>query len=253
MHTLARGAVATVVAVALVTVGIGIARWGMGAVEVTARDARSVAAASTAVPSGDGWAAWGARADGTPLRWDPCRPIDWVVRPDDPAWLVDVASTALRRVGRDAGVTFRHRGRAATEVGPRRSTMDGAAWAPVVVTLVDPDEVDWLDGDERALAVPVLVGDVFVTGQVLLDADTDLDDGFTDRRGSWGATLLHEAAHLVGLDHVEDPDQLLYPFPLPGPATLGDGDRRGLAALRADGGCLDAGPVRDLVVDDPRP
>lgn len=252
MRRFARGLLVLAVALALVAVGFGVARWGVGSVTATATDARGLAGAAGAVPSGDGWVAWGARADGTPLRWDPCRPIDWVVRQDDPDWLVDVATTAFDRVGALAGVTFRHDGRAEVAVGDDRSTADGSRWAPVVVTLVEPDEETWLDGDERALAVPVLVGDVFVTGQVLLDAEQELDRGFTDRRGSWGATVLHEAAHLVGLDHVDDPAQLLYPYPLPGAADLGDGDRRGLRALRADGSCLDAGPVRDLDVASPR-
>ena len=41
---------------------------------------------------------------------------------------------------------------------------------------------------------------------------------------SLGALILHELAHAVGLGHVDDPDQLMYPTltrrPMPGTATV---------------------------------
>lgn len=240
--------------VAMVAAALAVAGWGMRTVEPPgAPEARApaLAAGSAGVPSGDGWAAWGARQDGTPLRWDPCRTIEWVVRPGDPDWLVELAGRALDRVGDEAGIEFRHAGRRDVGIGETQRTADRASWQPVVVTLTSPDEVEWLTDDDRALAVPVVVNDVFVTGQVLLDADADLATDFGSRDHSWGATLLHEAAHLAGLDHVDDPDQLLYPYPRPGAATLGDGDLRGLHALADDGQCLDPGPVADLAVDTP--
>lgn len=261
MGTVARGLVGLLLALALVATSIAVATWGLRATDSRGddrtdgptTDATALAGASGSPPSGPGWVAWGARADGSPLRWDPCRPIDWIVRPDDPAWLVDVATEALDRVGSTAGVSFRYGGRHDVPVGADLQTAGDDGWHPVVVTLVDHDEVDWLSTQDRALAVPVLVDDVFVTGQVLLDADADLDRDFGGRRHSWGATLLHESGHLVGLDHVDDPDQLMYPYPLEGPAALSAGDRRGLVALAADPSCLDAGPVRDLPVRLHRP
>lgn len=253
MRTIARLLATALAIVAMVGATLAVAGWAMRTVEEsrTAASAPALAAGSAAIPSGDGWTAWGARDDGTPLRWDPCRPIEWVVRPDDPDWLVDLAADALAQVGSEADVVFHHAGRRDVGVGPLQRTADGPSWQPVVVTMSSPEEVAWMTDDDRALAVPVVVNGVFVTGQILLDADAELAPDFASRDRSWGATLLHEASHLVGLDHVDDPDQLLYPYPRPGPATLGQGDRRGLQALAGDGACLDPGPVTDLAVDTP--
>jgi Matrixin. len=44
--------------------------------------------------------------------------------------------------------------------------------------------------------------------------------------------LLHEFAHLVGLDHVDDPNQNMYPYLPEEGIVLGPGDLAGLAALR---------------------
>lgn len=46
------------------------------------------------------------------------------------------------------------------------------------------------------------------------------------------ALYMHEFGHAVGLDHVRDKDQLMYPELLPDrPDTLGPGDRKGLRKL----------------------
>ncbi len=252
MRTVPRLALTVLVGAAVVAVAAGVATWGMGAVDDAPGGSPTTTPTVTLAPHGRGWAVWGARADGTPLRWDPCRPIEWVVRPSDPPWLVALATAAFDQVGAEAGLTFHHAGVDDGRVGAERGTAtEDDRWQPVLVTLASREQVTWLADDDRALAVPVVVDDVFVTGQVLLADDVDLDPNFTTRDGSWGATLLHEASHLVGLDHVDDGDQLLYPYPLPGPAALGEGDRDGLAALRADGSCLDPGPVRNLPVTTP--
>nr|WP_269329758.1 matrixin family metalloprotease [Kineosporia babensis] len=47
------------------------------------------------------------------------------------------------------------------------------------------------------------------------------------------AVVLHEFGHLVGLDHVDDPAELMYRTPTARPHSDGFelGDRRGLARL----------------------
>ena len=81
---------------------------------------------------------------------------------------------------------------------------------------------------------------MFVSGQIVLNQDrADLQPGFDDRATSWGATLLHELGHIVGLDHVDDPAQVMHHLPGSGPVEWGDGDREGLAAVGAAAGCLD--------------
>ena len=72
-----------------------------------------------------------------------------------------------------------------------------------------------------------------VSGIVHLDGPA-----FTEITASRGghevavAIVAHELGHLLGLDHTEDPDQLMN-AENSGQINLGDGDRRGLAALAA--------------------
>ena len=46
------------------------------------------------------------------------------------------------------------------------------------------------------------------------------------------AVVMHELGHVLGLDHVDDRDQLMYDENV-GQTELGPGDRAGLAALGA--------------------
>ena len=78
---------------------------------------------------------------------------------------------------------------------------------------------------------------VFVTGAVDLDAAAFArilsgPDGIPVAR----AIVLHELGHLVGLDHVSDPGQLMYPE-ASGVADFAAGDLTGLARLGA-GACV---------------
>lgn len=73
---------------------------------------------------------------------------------------------------------------------------------------------------------------MYVTGTVSLDAG-QVPDVLTEPDGA--ATLrsvvLHELAHLVGLSHVDDDGELMFPEARRGFTDYADGDRTGLAAL----------------------
>jgi len=78
----------------------------------------------------------------------------------------------------------------------------------------------------------------YVTGMVLLNRD------YLGQAARWQggpqrvrAVILHELGHLVGLDHVDDPHELMYPRPTVLGDDFADGDRRGLAAL-SSGPCF---------------
>jgi hypothetical protein len=75
---------------------------------------------------------------------------------------------------------------------------------------------------------------VRVSGQVVLDRDQLADVlQFNAGRAVTTATIAHELGHLVGLGHVEDTRQLMYPSARPVVSAFGPGDLTGLAALGA--------------------
>lgn len=207
--------------------------------------------------SADGYRLWAERADGSAVRWNACEPIDWVLDPDGaPEGAAALATDAFARVAAATGLRFRHLGTADEPPTRNRSTIDveryGRDWSPILVTWTSPSEDVALRENDQGLAVPVAVDGVFVTAQILLNGDRWLAPDFTERSVSWGGVLVHEVGHVVGLDHVEDPDQLMYRYAGSGPVRFGSGDLAGFAAVGAEAGggdCLDAGPPRQVEVE----
>ena len=78
----------------------------------------------------------------------------------------------------------------------------------------------------------------YVTGGILLDAP-DLTSTMAQPGGELHvrAIVMHELGHLVGLAHVDDPEQLMYPEARREVADFTSGDLAGLAVLGA-GPCV---------------
>lgn len=200
---------------------------------------------------GADWAVWGVDAAGAPLRWDACAPVRFVWRPEGaPAGAEEDLRAALALLATASGLDLRLDG--ITDEAPATDrplvvrTDAGWRWAPVLVAWAEPGtDGPPLGPHDRGVAEPVAVRDGdrhgLVTGQVVLNAlRTDLRPGFGDRADAWGATLVHELAHVLGLAHVADPTQLMAAAPGRGPVRLGAGDRAGLAAVGAAAGCRPA-------------
>ena len=211
-------------------------------------------------PADGPFAVWGRNADGGPIRWDPCEPIQVVINPDGgPEGWIDDLEEALRRVEEATVLAFDIVG--TTPERPRAdrsliSARDGrGGWAPVLIARVSPGDTDLdMSHADRGLAIPVAVGTTqhrtFVTGQVVFNTQRAhsgthtsghdrITTGWDDRSHSWGATILHEIMHLVGLDHVDDPGELMYGPPGEGSIELGPGDQAGLAYVAGDADCLE--------------
>ncbi len=185
-----------------------------------------------------------------PVAFDPCRPIHYVVRPDGaPGGALELVPQALAEVSAATGLQFIDDG--GTDESPSAARPNylpdryGDRWAPVLIAWSTPAEFAELSGPVIGLAgsEPVTCrrrgSCALVSGQVVLDADQlgDLLD-INGGRAVAVATITHELGHLVGLAHVSDQQQLMYPSARPLVANFGRGDLTGLAALGL-GRCFD--------------
>ncbi|TQN40736.1 matrixin [Blastococcus colisei] len=178
----------------------------------------------------------------TPVAYDPCRPVHYAIRPDNaPPGGEEAVHAAFARLAEVTGLRFVHDGSSAEP-----STLDrrifqpetyGDRWAPVLVAWETEEQNPALVGDTvgQAGSVAVSLGDgpqVFVTGTVSLDADR-MPEILAFRGGAQTARaiILHELGHLVGLGHVEDDQQLMYPEARREVPDFAPGDLTGLAVL----------------------
>ena len=181
---------------------------------------------------------------GSPVRWDPCRPIHYVIRTGGaPPGGEQAVSTAISRIEQVTGLRFSFDGQ--TREAPRvgRPTVDvdryGNRWSPVLIAWTDPLEYPAIRG-YAGLGGPDTVSGSrpgrrrYVSGVVLLNREHLAHvAGWEHGQERIDAVVLHEFGHLVGLDHVPDPTQLMYRQPTMLAGGFGDGDRRGLALLSA--------------------
>ncbi|MBM7806583.1 hypothetical protein JOD57_002420 [Geodermatophilus bullaregiensis] len=176
----------------------------------------------------------------TPVAYDPCRPVRYVVRPDGaPPGADRLVAEAVAEVAAATGLRFVHDG--ATDEAysesrpPHQPGRYGDRWAPVLLTWATPAEAPGLAGPVAGLggSHPVTAGGpwVYVTGALTVDAAWAATAARSpDGRADVRAVLVHELAHVVGLAHVDDPAELMHPEN-DGQRELGGGDRAGLARL----------------------
>lgn len=182
----------------------------------------------------------------TPIAYDPCRPLRVRINPElAPPGAVEIVRDAMDTVAGATGLVLQYDG--STTERPRwddefvPSFLGRVRSRPALVSWAEESEVPELEGDVAgvggSLAVRTGVGPArYVTGGVTLDAATfrmlaDRPDGDAQMR----AIVLHELGHLVGLAHVDAPNELMHGDNL-GLLDFGPGDLAGLARV-GSGSC----------------
>ena len=176
-------------------------------------------------------------------RWDGCRVITYRVNPQRmPTGALSDVKEAFRRVSEATGLRFRYAG-ATSFVAYKRGGSGwlkkadlALAWAPPRLVPGLASNVVGLGG--YAAARTSTSWSRITQGYVVLDSTSRMPAGFAGDRTTRGLALLHELGHAVGLDHVGDRRQVMYPTLLPQPAEFASGDLRGLESAGADRGCF---------------
>jgi hypothetical protein len=188
---------------------------------------------TTPVPAGPlAWAPQGVGDDGCPRRWDPCVPIDWWYNPAGQLRPLSEVQEAVARVGSLSGLPFRYR-------GTTTLTSDGwASFSPAVPGL--GMLIEW-DATISSIGLARVLGMTTPSGAVeLVHAAVSLNSSDSLTVAQWRAVILHEVAHVAGLDHIDDPTQLMYER-LTNVVDFGAGDRQGLWWIGSVQGCMPGG------------
>lgn len=210
---------------------------------------RPLGAPAPVAASSDSYAFLRAGTDQSFVSYDPCRPIHYVVRPDHaPAGGGQAIEEAVAAVSRATGFVFINDGSTTEAPSLERPAHQpdryGDRWAPVLFAWETQFEQpqfteNWAPGSSTTLglggSLAVSVNDqnpTYVTGQVRLNAAAL----GTMARGTNGytrvkAVVQHELAHVVGLDHIADPTQLMTASMTSQVFDFGAGDLAGLAIL----------------------
>lgn len=169
------------------------------------------------------------------MAWNPCEPIHYLVNPEGaPDGWEDLVDEGIEVVSQAAGLSFEYDG-TTDDRGFTERVDDFGRAEPVLIGWADEDEVPKLEGDIAGLAGPVTQTrrgfSSYITGMVVLDRDAfDELEGQPGGSDQQRAIFMHEIGHLLGLDHVDDPSELMFESNL-GRTSLGKGDRKGLALL----------------------
>jgi hypothetical protein len=206
----------------------------------------------TPEPLPAGYVGVGAATDWTYLfpggsRWNPCRTIRWAYNPAAQGYdaLPDV-KRAFARLSGISGLRFKY-------VGATTWRFAGDIQDPAFPASQYDIGVGWSDD----LALPRLAGNVvgiggglgygaqtpgadvtyrMTRGYLILDNGHVLSPGYTQL--GWGAVMMHEILHSLGLGHAQEPVQLMYGTMTEQNISPGAGDITGMKKVGAASGCL---------------
>jgi hypothetical protein len=186
--------------------------------------------------------------DGSPVTYDSCRPIHYVISSHHLPFYGEVMiQRAVAAASAASGLMFVYDGRTDERLDFERPMVQkaryGDRWAPVLIAFSDATETPALGqnvmglGGSRTVVPHGPASERYVTGTVGVDQG-DFDqtmaqwsNGFDKDR----AAIMHELGHVLGLAHVENPRELMS-AQNHGEVDYGPGDRHGLA-LEGSGLC----------------
>lgn len=179
--------------------------------------------------------------DGTPVGYSPCRPLHYVVNEATaPEGTDALLATAIANISAASGIQFVNDGSTdelpTGKREPYQPSKYGDRWAPLLISWTTPETApalaDSVIGTGGSTMYSLNNGaKSYITGSLELDTPqvTELlaEDGGSDYVL---AVMQHELGHVMGLDHVDDPVQLMYPE-IGAPDGLAAGDLNGLHLL----------------------
>ncbi len=189
---------------------------------------------------------------GEPIRYDPCSPLHYVFNEEHaPSGALADVKRSAQLTAEASGIEFVYDGTTEEPASPRRAAYQpdryGQRWAPILIGWIPHDSAIFEHDSVGVGGSEARENDrdqlVYVTGDIILNGADQLANGFGAGR-TWGKVLLHEWGHVLGLDHVVDPAQVMNANLVSSPANWGTGDRAGLRKLGSLGGCINEPPPR---------